>query len=578
MEDLSGRTLKGRYALTRVIGRGGMGIVYEAVHLDLARKVAVKALFDHDERALSRFRQEALASAAVHHPNLIAVSDFHGGDTEDPPFIVMELLLGEPLSQLLARTKPLDVRRAVLIATQMLEGLSALHAAGIVHRDVKPGNVFLITLPGTGYLVKILDLGIAKLLEDESGVRTTTGRFVGTPAYVAPEQVKGGTVDGRTDVHAVSAVLHEMLEGQRPYHAGQGFEIISQILRAPPPRITNPQVPPPLADIIQRGLAKEKEDRWPSAAAMRDALRPWLEAAPPPEAEITQADRKSALMPPIAAPAPSTLRGAPTRLDAPVTRASSPSLPATAQSHPHTMPHGGQPPPYQHQPSTAAYAATPLQSHALPPPAKRSLVPLFIGLGLVGLVGLGGVALAVMHFANDAGAALKTPTDVPPGTPPITSVTSLTTASPKTPAPGPAPRPVPSPPPSPPSSAPNQCPASAPDAKPRGFELKLLDVGDGSYGPSKDKAETGRAWWYQNEAAIRTACFQKRTCWTDIYFDDHGGKGTCPASVIPPPSCDSTTDKCLVAYAKAHAPPRVSQCKADGSCPSLSFHVTTVQP
>ena len=277
MEDLVGRVLAARYRLMRVLGKGGMGVVYEAVQLALGRRVAVKVLFDRDARALARFRQEALAAASILHPNVVSVTDFDAGGEGGPPFIAMELLSGRSLARLLAVEKPFSVGRAVAIAAQMLEGLGAAHAAGIVHRDVKPGNVFLVDLPGGHLLVKVLDFGIAKLLEDENRIRTTTGSFLGTPAYVAPEQFVGGKdIDARTDIHAVGLCLYEMLTGERAFRGDGRVDVATKILRTEAPRIERPDVPGELADVVARALAKDKGARWPTAGAMLDALRPWL--------------------------------------------------------------------------------------------------------------------------------------------------------------------------------------------------------------------------------------------------------------------------------------------------------------
>jgi eukaryotic-like serine/threonine-protein kinase len=301
--DLAGRILKGRYVVTRALGTGGMGVVYEGLHLELGRPVAIKVIRpEAPANALRRFRQEALAAAAIQHPNVVAVTDLHAGsedDGEDPPFLVMELLQGRSLAQLLAQRQRLPVPQAVSVAAQTLEGLAAAHDRGIVHRDVKPANVFLLDQPDGRWLVKILDFGIAKLLEDEHGGLTTTGAFVGTPSFAAPEQILGGLgIDARADIHAISATLFTMLTGAPPFRAPSTNDVVVAILRPERPRIEHPDVPPALADVVLRGMARERDERWPSARAMVEALRPFLDARatpPPPTVEAP---------PPLPSPAP----------------------------------------------------------------------------------------------------------------------------------------------------------------------------------------------------------------------------------------------------------------------------------
>jgi len=302
VSGLGGRTLAGRYRLERLIGRGGMGSVYEAVQTDLGRRVAVKLLEDVDARAVARFRAEALAAASVASPHVAVVFDFQTNEGE-PPFLVMELLDGAPLSSVIAREGLLEARRAVAIAIAMLDALGAAHAARLVHRDVKPSNVMLVGggPGGEGERVKVVDFGIAKLLDDESGVRTTTGSIMGTPAYLPPEQVEGGGVDARTDLHAVGLVLYEMCSGARPWPA-QGPERIIALLREPAPSlsIARPDLPASLVAVVARALEKDKEARYPSAEAMRAALvaaGKELGAGKPARAAVTGGEPSAAAAP-----------------------------------------------------------------------------------------------------------------------------------------------------------------------------------------------------------------------------------------------------------------------------------------
>jgi|SRR5467141_202620 len=241
-------TFKGSWAA------GGMGRVVRARDLKLGREVAIKLLNPgaHTERQRLRFEREARAAGALNHPNILAVHDIgeHGGE----PFIVTELLEGETLRKRLSRG-PLGPVRALALATQLADGLSAAHAAGIVHRDVKPENLFITK---KGYL-KILDFGITKLLEAAqapAGLHTDTGAVMGTPAYMSPEQVQGEDATPRSDVFAFGAVLHEMLSGKGPSERRSAVESAYAILHEAPGPLPA-STPEPLARLIVRSLEKD---------------------------------------------------------------------------------------------------------------------------------------------------------------------------------------------------------------------------------------------------------------------------------------------------------------------------------
>jgi serine/threonine-protein kinase len=265
LDPLIGQVLAGRYEILRAIGAGGMGVVYEAVQLDLGRRVALKVLpRGPDPRDLARLRTEVLAVAAASHAHVVPMIECR--DDHDPPFFVMELLHGLTLATVL-RQGSLPVERAVKIAVQVLSALGAAHAAGVVHRDIKPANVFLVQTPGVGDVVKVLDFGVAKVEGGTSS--TTTGSLVGTPAYMAPEQVLGGAIGPRTDVHAVGLLLFEMLTGRRPF---DGVPARMPYEPAPPLAMVRPDLPPALANVVACALEKDPSRRFPSAAAMLDAL------------------------------------------------------------------------------------------------------------------------------------------------------------------------------------------------------------------------------------------------------------------------------------------------------------------
>jgi eukaryotic-like serine/threonine-protein kinase len=215
-----GTLLAGRYRIVRPIGQGGMGVVYEAEHIALGRHVALKVLFDHDKKAMKRFQQEGRAMAKLAHPHIVAIVDYIA-QVGDPPILAMELLQGESLKTVLEREGALSIERCVRLATQILRGLAAAHDAGIVHRDVKPSNVFLVRDERGEESVKLLDFGVAKLF-DFDAVATTFGGVIGTTSYYSPEQLryeKGLKIDGRADLHAVGIILYEMLAGRRPWKA-----------------------------------------------------------------------------------------------------------------------------------------------------------------------------------------------------------------------------------------------------------------------------------------------------------------------------------------------------------------------
>jgi serine/threonine-protein kinase len=264
----------GRYAIQRKLGQGGMGVVYAARDERLDRLVAVKtmAALARDDTARKRFWREARAAASVNHPNVCQL--YEVGEEGGELFIAMELLEGEPLADRLRRG-PLSVSDAVPVALGMLAALSALHARGIVHRDLKPSNVFL-----TAHGVKLLDFGLARPSDPEGALAlssmtqlTRTGMVVGTPRYMAPEQVAGETVDHRADLFALGAILFEMLAGQPAFGGRNAIEILHATLHEQPPALTGSPAVAAVDRVIRRALAKRPADRPVSADAMAEELR-----------------------------------------------------------------------------------------------------------------------------------------------------------------------------------------------------------------------------------------------------------------------------------------------------------------
>ncbi len=270
------RVLDGRYRLLREIAAGGMGVVHEAEHLALRKRVAVKLLRREiaDLPAVAtRFEREARATSLLDDPHVVRVTDF-GRTAEGELYLVMELLEGSSLGVVLAATPRLATQRAVGIADQILRGLEAAHAAGLIHRDLKPDNVF-VTTTAQGEHVRLLDFGIAAARLDGTKL-TVAGAVMGTAAYMAPEQAMGLIdLDARTDLYAVGAILYEMLAG-RPAYGGDNY---NQILHAvvegmrPPLETLRSDAPSSLCAIIERAMAPEKADRYASASELRSALR-----------------------------------------------------------------------------------------------------------------------------------------------------------------------------------------------------------------------------------------------------------------------------------------------------------------
>ena len=252
-----------------------MGEVYEALQVQLARRVALKTIREDlasQPELIARFQREAESAAALGHPNLVQVTDFQALPGE-PPFLVMEMLDGATLADVLDAGGRLDPPRAAFIGVQLLSGLAAAHRAGIVHRDVKPANIFLQSTTAMRDLVKVLDFGVAKLALDATpGAKAMTqaGQIIGTLSYMAPEQmVSGAAIDGRTDIFGVGATLFHALSGVRPFDATE-----PGVGRTPLDRIA-PWVSRELAAVIERALQRSPDARWSTGDEMAAALQPF---------------------------------------------------------------------------------------------------------------------------------------------------------------------------------------------------------------------------------------------------------------------------------------------------------------
>jgi serine/threonine-protein kinase len=337
MTEAAGRTLGGRYRMEALLAAGGMGEVWAARDLLLDRSVAVKVLggaFAGDGRAAERLRREARAAGRLEHPAIARVLDL--GEDGGRPYLVMELLEGESLAERIARAGPMDPAEAARVVAAVAGALEAAHRAGVVHRDIKPGNLFLTSDGG----VKVLDFGIASAAGDTT---LTTGNLLGTAAYLAPERALGQQATAASDVYALGVVLYELLAGRRPFEAGSDIELAMAHVNANPVllAVLTPSAPPPLVAACEQAMAKDPAARPRSAAAFAT-----LVTAPPPAPPSAPVTR------PLGAAAPSRPR-------APVTR----PLGAAAPSRPRA-------------PGTSTLGAAPVRSRAPGTAAHRRWGPI----------------------------------------------------------------------------------------------------------------------------------------------------------------------------------------------------------
>ena len=310
----------GNYRITGQIGSGGMGAVYEAQHELLGKRAAIKVLLPErsaNREIVSRFFNEAKAVSLVHHPGIPEIYDF-GHLASGNAYIIMELLEGETLGDRLKRVRPMSASEAVSISRHIAGVLGSAHAHDIVHRDLKPDNVFLVPDPALprGERAKILDFGIAKLAADErpDKVRTETGRLMGTPYYMSPEQCRGsGQVDHRSDIYSLGCVLYQMLTGRPPFVLEGSGEVLAAHIHVPPlpPRSIVSTIPAEVEAVVMRLLAKDPAQRYQSMDEVIHALN-------------------------LAMPRSMALSDTEPSLQATSTR-----LPAAGNTTPHSFPHGG---------------------------------------------------------------------------------------------------------------------------------------------------------------------------------------------------------------------------------------------
>jgi serine/threonine protein kinase len=275
--SMQNRIIAETYRITRQIGAGGMGSIFEAEHVRMGRKFALKLLdpaFAENEEVFQRFKREAEIAGQLGHPNIVDVVDFDRTE-EGVPYIVMEKLEGEDLADWIAHRGAFTFQAAYRIIAEVVDALEAAHAAGIVHRDLKPQNIFLCQHGRRNDYVKLLDFGISKMKQSGSIV-TRTNAVMGTPYYMSPEQAEGKNkeIDTRTDIFALGAIIYEMLTGRLAFYAPSVPTAMFKVCYEEPEPITNlvPGLPPGLPEVLAKALAKNKHERYASARALGDDL------------------------------------------------------------------------------------------------------------------------------------------------------------------------------------------------------------------------------------------------------------------------------------------------------------------
>lgn len=270
-----GTVLQGRYKVVSRLSQGGMGTVYRGERLQLGRAVAIKFLhtaFVNEKEFLRRFDVEARAMSRLGHPHCVSVIDF---GVDDVPYVIMEYVAGTTLRDVMD-AGPMPTWRALVIGRQLLAGLAHAHKQNIVHRDVKPANVMLTEATGMGDHVRILDFGLAKLRDGNSEDSATAPLAIGTPAYMSPEQARGGRVDARSDVYSAGVLLFEMLAGKKPFFADEPFALLRMHMEDPAPSLIKAAPTAGLSvqldAVIRKSMAKAPEDRYQTAAEFAEAL------------------------------------------------------------------------------------------------------------------------------------------------------------------------------------------------------------------------------------------------------------------------------------------------------------------
>ncbi len=349
-----GRVIAGRYRIQDKLGEGGMGAVFKAEQISLKRTVAVKLLrpeMASSQLLLRRFNAEAEAVAKLSHPNTVNIYDF-GQDTDGALFIAMEFIEGQSLRHVIHREAPLSLRRALSIALQVSSSLTDAHSRSIIHRDLKPDNVMVQQRGREKDIVRVLDFGIAKLRDENRQSQlamTQAGDMLGTPQYMAPEQIRAETIDGRTDVYALGCLLYEMITARLPYEAPTIMSLLSKHLMevAVPPSQRRPDLalPPAIDHLILSAMAKDPKLRPSTMEAFGEQIAELLATLPAETAQSTaQRPVPSAVLPSVATPAAYSAFGPPGAGPAPSYATHGPQMPAPAASTPAFAPPSAPPP------------------------------------------------------------------------------------------------------------------------------------------------------------------------------------------------------------------------------------------
>jgi serine/threonine protein kinase len=420
-EALVGRTIANKFLLKRLLGAGGMGAVYEAEDMLLKRRVALKlmkAAVARNKGFVQRFIREGRAANSIEHPNIVRVLDLAVEEDSGSLFIVQELLSGESLADRLSRDKRLSVAEAVALLDPVLEALQHAHSRGIIHRDIKPDNVFLHRDASGAVIPKIIDFGISKVTEEqqEGLTKTQTGTALGTPYYMSPEQIRGDSnIDSRADLWSAAVMGFEMMTGQRPFNGDNYNMLIINIITSPPPDATTvePSVPSSVSDVLKRSLKMNRDERYPTARELRDALD---------EAVLMSGSRVTNVIP----LSPSIRPASP--IAAPVS--TGPAFTAD---------------------SLASMTIAPEAVTRVAPEKKRSMLPLIAGgaLALLGAVGFGATKLSSSATPNTAPVSATAPREAivvapsPAVSPAIAPTVAQPTPTPAVVAAGPANAPAP---------------------------------------------------------------------------------------------------------------------------------------
>jgi serine/threonine-protein kinase len=277
-----GKTIGGKYEILSLLGEGGMGAVYKARHKDVHRTVAIKLLhpqFSQNGEMLTRFEREARATGEIGHDNIIEIYDLGTDADTGSAYLVMEMLKGHELSDVLSKYGRMGIGETIDVMVQTLSALASSHELGIIHRDLKPDNIYLTEVAGRTNWVKILDFGIAKFQTPEDGHKLTqTGQMMGTPYYMAPEQIQGDPqMDHRLDIYACGVILYEMLTGRVPFEAPNIPAMVLAILQdtPPTPHELDPNIPIELSDVVVKAMTRDKNLRYQSAAELAQAIAPF---------------------------------------------------------------------------------------------------------------------------------------------------------------------------------------------------------------------------------------------------------------------------------------------------------------